>query len=140
MQVSKQLGNLSQYSDIAFTSRNGIHAVMELLQGLHGSHDAALHALQECRAQCWALGADAEALRSLGVQNVQTPPEVCTPPPPLSLPPLPALPGWLRMEEPLTCSVAMRCPATEKHHNTMIEFPASYHMYMVEWIVVQHFQ
>ncbi|KAL3147544.1 hypothetical protein ABBQ38_014597 [Trebouxia sp. C0009 RCD-2024] len=76
--VSKQLGNLSQYSDIAFTSRNGIHAVMELLQGLHGSHDAALHALQECRAQCWALGADAEALRSLGVQNVQTPPEAST--------------------------------------------------------------
>ena len=81
MQVSKQLGNLSQYSDIAFTSRNGIHTVMELLQGLHGSQDAALHALQECKAHCWALGADAEALRSLGVQNVQTPSEVCSPPP-----------------------------------------------------------
>lgn len=77
MQVSKQLEDLSQYSDIAFTSRNGIHAVMDLLQGLHGSRQAALHALQECRAQCWALGADAEALRNLGLQKVHTPTEVC---------------------------------------------------------------
>ena len=77
MQVNKQLQALSQYSDIAFTSRNGIHAVMELLQGLHGSSAAALQALQTCKAQCWALGADAEALRQLGVHNVQTPTEVC---------------------------------------------------------------
>ena len=81
MQVRRQLRDLSQYSDIAFTSRNGIHAVMELLQGLHGSPDAALQALQTCKAQCWALGADAEALRELGVHNVQMPKEVCPPTP-----------------------------------------------------------
>ena len=51
---------------------------MELLQGLHGSHEAAVQALQTCKAQCWALGADAEALRQLGVHNVQTPTEVCS--------------------------------------------------------------
>lgn len=50
---------------------------MELLQELHGSSAAALQALQTCKAQCWALGADAEALRQLGVHNVQTPTEVC---------------------------------------------------------------
>ena len=76
MQVNQQLRDLSQYSDIAFTSKNGIHAVMKLLQGLHGSPDAALKALQTCKAQCWALGADAEALRQLGVHSVQTPAEV----------------------------------------------------------------
>lgn len=77
VQVNQQLQDLSRYSDIAFTSRNGIHAVMELLQGLHGTPQAALQALQGCGAQCWALGADAEALTQLGIQNVQTPTEVC---------------------------------------------------------------
>ena len=86
VQVDQQLQDLSQYSDIAFTSRNGIHAVTELLQRLHGTPQAALQALQGCGAQCWALGADAEALTQLGLHNVQTPTEVLSPTRPGHLP------------------------------------------------------
>ena len=77
VQVTKQLQELSQYDHIAFTSRNGIHAVMDLLARLHGSQATALQALQDSKLQCWALGADADALRQLGASHVQTPAEVC---------------------------------------------------------------
>lgn len=76
LQVIRQLQELSQYDHIAFTSTNGIHAVMDLLARLHGSQGAAL---QDSKAQCWALGADADALRQLGLSHVQTPTEVCPP-------------------------------------------------------------
>lgn len=79
LQVIRQLQELSQYDHIAFTSTNGIHAVMDLLARLHGSQGAALQALQDSKAQCWALGADADALRQLGLSHVQTPTEVCPP-------------------------------------------------------------
>jgi len=68
--------SLSQYDHIAFTSRNGIHAVMQRLEELQGSTQAALQALHDSKVQCWALGADAQLLKSYGVQSVQTPTEV----------------------------------------------------------------
>ncbi len=76
LQFDEQMQNLSQYDHIAFTSRNGIHAVMQRLEELQGSTHAALQALHDSKVQCWALGADAQLLRSYGVQSVQTPAEV----------------------------------------------------------------
>ena len=76
LQFDDQMRGLSQYDHIAFTSRNGIHAVMQRLEELQGSTQAALQALQESKVQCWALGADAQLLRSYGAQSVQTPTEV----------------------------------------------------------------
>ena len=73
--MQEQLQNLSQFDDLAFTSRNGIHAVMHQLAALHGSREGAVHALHAAPVQCWALGADAEVLRAMGV-TVQTPAEV----------------------------------------------------------------
>ncbi|KAL0033567.1 hypothetical protein WJX79_003970 [Trebouxia sp. C0005] len=74
----EQMQNLSQYDHIAFTSRNGIHAVMQRLEELQGSPQAALQALSDGKVQCWALGADAQLLRAYGVQSVQTPAEAST--------------------------------------------------------------
>lgn len=76
LQFDEQMQNLSQYDHIAFTSRNGIHAVMQRLEELQGSTQAALQALHDSKVQCWALGADAQLLRQYGVQSVQTPAEV----------------------------------------------------------------
>ncbi|DBA78383.1 TPA: hypothetical protein ACH3X2_007890 [Trebouxia sp. C0005] len=74
----EQMQNLSQYDHIAFTSRNGIHAVMQRLEELQGSPQAALQALSDGKVQCWALGADAQLLSAYGVQSVQTPAEAST--------------------------------------------------------------
>ncbi len=76
LQFDEQMQSLSQYDHIAFTSRNGIHAVMQRLEELQGSTQAALQALHDSKVQCWALGADAQLLKSYGVQSVQTPTEV----------------------------------------------------------------
>ncbi len=76
LQFDEQMQSLSQYDHIAFTSRNGIHAVMQRLEELQGSTQAALQALHDSQVQCWALGADAQLLRSYGVRSVQTPAEV----------------------------------------------------------------
>lgn len=74
----EQMQSLSQYDHIAFTSRNGIYAVMQRLEELQGSAQAALQALNDSKVQCWALGADAQLLRAYGVQSVQTPAEAST--------------------------------------------------------------
>ena len=76
LQFDEQMQNLSQYDHIAFTFRNGIHAVMQRLEELQGSTQAELQALRDSKVQCWALGADAQLLRSYGVQSVQTPAKV----------------------------------------------------------------
>ena len=76
LQFDEQMQSLSQYDHIAFTSRNGIYAVMQRLEELQGSAQAALQALNDSKVQCWALGADAQLLRAYGVQSVQTPAEV----------------------------------------------------------------
>ena len=55
LQIQGQMQDLSQYDHIAFTSRNGIHAVMQRLEGLHGSSQAALQALHDSQVHCWAL-------------------------------------------------------------------------------------
>lgn len=74
--MNEELQSLTRYDHIAFTSGNGIQAVMQRLEGLNGSRQAALQALQDSKVQRWALGADAEVLKQFGVQTVQTPTEV----------------------------------------------------------------
>ena len=59
--LDDQLLNLSAYTHVAFTSKNGIVAVLHRLEHLHGSGRAATEQLS--RTSCWALGADAELLR-----------------------------------------------------------------------------
>ena len=76
LQFDERMQSLSQYDHIAFTSRNGIYAVMQRLEELQGSTQAALQAPNDSKVQCWALGADAQLLRAYGVQSVQTPAEV----------------------------------------------------------------
>ena len=73
--MQEQLQNLSRFDHVAFTSRNGIHAVMHQLASLHGSKEAAVHTMHAAQVQCWALGSDAEVLRDMGVA-VETPAEV----------------------------------------------------------------
>lgn len=48
---------------------------MHQLAALHGSSEAAVHALHAAHLQCWALGADAGVLRDMGIV-VETPAEV----------------------------------------------------------------
>jgi uroporphyrinogen-III synthase len=68
------LSNLSAYTDIAFTSRNGIHAVLQRLA--LSNPEGAAKALRASRVWCWALGADAAVLRAAGFPDVHTPLEV----------------------------------------------------------------
>ena len=71
--LDAELHQLSSYSHVAFTSKNGIYAVVSRLQQLYGSREAAADQLR--KAACWALGADAAMLRELGVEAL-TPPKV----------------------------------------------------------------
>lgn len=72
-ELDGHLRQLPSFTHVAFTSKNGISAVMARLRQLHGSDEAAAEQLRG--VSCWALGADAEMLRGLGLE-VQTPPKV----------------------------------------------------------------
>lgn len=85
-ELDAALAQLESFSHIAFTSRNGVHAVLARLAAMHnhggggggggGSLAAAAEALNTGDASVWALGADAGALRDAGVRDVHTPEEV----------------------------------------------------------------
>ncbi len=79
------LAKLESFSHIAFTSRNGVQAVLARLAAMHnhgggggggGSLAAAAEALNIGDTSVWALGADAGALQDAGVRDVHTPEEV----------------------------------------------------------------
>ncbi|KAK9830107.1 hypothetical protein WJX72_009827 [[Myrmecia] bisecta] len=72
------LQQLSSYTHLAFSSRNGVAAVMQRLAAIHGSQAAAVGAVLRSGVRCWALGADAEALHSVGVKDVFTPAKAST--------------------------------------------------------------
>ena len=76
LQADRQLKILFQFDHVVFTSKQGIFAVFQKLTELYGSDEAALKALLDSKTYCWALGSDADVLRQLGVQSVQTPMEV----------------------------------------------------------------
>jgi uroporphyrinogen-III synthase len=83
-----QLQQLERYTHLAFTSRNGIQAVLERLAALKPGRDpgqipagpdglaAAAARLNALQTRCCALGADAELLAQAGVEDVLTPEEV----------------------------------------------------------------
>lgn len=75
--LDQELSQLERYSHMAFTSRNGIAAVLERLATMHGSLRAAAVHLNALPLRCCALGADAEMLADAGVDDVLTPQEVC---------------------------------------------------------------
>lgn len=69
---------LGSFTDLAFTSRNGVTAAVAALGEAVGGPEAAVRYLVACGVRCWALGADAEALRELGVHGVLTPTRAST--------------------------------------------------------------
>ena len=76
--LDQELLQLDRYSHLAFTSRNGIAAMLERLVVMHGGLQAAAMHLNALPLRCCALGADAELLADAGVDDVLTPLEVCT--------------------------------------------------------------
>ncbi len=73
--LQEKLQSLEQYTHVAFTSRNGIQAVLDALEApkSDGMTPEGLSSQGVC---CCALGADAELLHQAGVSNVLTPKEV----------------------------------------------------------------
>lgn len=67
---------LDQYTHLAFTSRNGIQAVLDTLQSSCSGAPAPGDFLSRHSIRCCALGADAELLQGAGVSDVLTPAEV----------------------------------------------------------------
>ena len=77
MQVLQEaLQCLEQYTHIAFTSRNGIQAVLDALGASECGSNSQGRFLNSQNACCCALGADAELLYQAGVSQVLTPKEV----------------------------------------------------------------
>ena len=70
------LQSLEQYTHVAFTSRNGIQAVLDALAASGCDSSAVKRILNSQSVRCCALGADAELLYQAGVSNVLTPKEV----------------------------------------------------------------
>lgn len=67
---------MEQYTHIAFTSRNGIQAVLDALDSSCADGGTPKEILNSSSIRCCALGADAELLYEAGVSNVLTPKEV----------------------------------------------------------------
>lgn len=87
------LTQLSTYSHLLFTSKNGISAFLSRLEQVSGSQDRAVELLKSSGMKIYALGADADVLRAAGITAL-TPKEASTQvrptiqalhPPPLSL-------------------------------------------------------
>ena len=73
--LKEKIQSLEQYTHVAFTSRNGIQAVLDALEALN-SDGMAPEGLNSPGVRCCARGADAELLHQAGVSNVLTPKEV----------------------------------------------------------------
>ncbi|KAK9845437.1 hypothetical protein WJX81_006417 [Elliptochloris bilobata] len=72
-ELDAALADLGAFSDIAFTLRNGVEAVLERL-----AKQGAAPAASLARLKVWALGADAGALAAAGVAGICTPDEAST--------------------------------------------------------------
>jgi uroporphyrinogen-III synthase len=62
------LMGLGEYSHVAFTSKNGIMAVLERLEGLLGGHAGVVNHIRRSGVQLAALGADGRVLEDYGLQ------------------------------------------------------------------------
>ena len=69
-ELDAALADLDSFTDIAFTSRNGIEAVLERLRAL-GAAQGCTPASALARLHVWALGADAGALAAAGIAGVR---------------------------------------------------------------------
>ena len=74
-ELDAALAGLDSFTDIAFTSRNGIEAVLERLRAL-GAAQGRTPTSALARMNVWALGADAGALAAAGIAGVRVPEEV----------------------------------------------------------------
>ena len=75
-ELRQALGELSGFSHIAFTSKNGINAVLHELENLYGA--SAKSAVDESGVKLCALGADAQALEAAGYPVHVVPHEAST--------------------------------------------------------------
>mmetsp|Transcript_6399 Transcript_6399/g.14237 ORF Transcript_6399/g.14237 Transcript_6399/m.14237 type:complete len:359 (-) Transcript_6399:803-1879(-) len=71
-------GQAHGYTHIAFTSKNGVYAVMERLAVMTGTLDAGVDALKRSGLRLCALGADGEVLMALGLPLHVSPAEAST--------------------------------------------------------------
>eukprot|EP00878_Enallax_costatus_P010631 GHUV01011106.1.p1 GENE.GHUV01011106.1~~GHUV01011106.1.p1 ORF type:complete len:197 (+),score=44.33 GHUV01011106.1:127-717(+) len=77
-QLDEAIQQLDHYTHLAFTSKNGIIAVLERLEALHGGREAAAaHVRKSCIKLC-ALGADGRVLQEAGLQVDASPSEAST--------------------------------------------------------------
>ncbi|KAF8063700.1 hemD [Scenedesmus sp. PABB004] len=77
-ELDAALARLAEFTHLAFTSRNGILAVLERLAALHGGPGAAADAVAASGVKLCALGADGEALRGAGLTVHVSPAEAST--------------------------------------------------------------
>lgn len=70
------LRQITTYTHIAFSSRNGVHAVLDGLHRLYG--DAAADVVRGAGVRLCALGADAEVVRAAGYEVAVQPREAST--------------------------------------------------------------
>ncbi|WIA22644.1 hypothetical protein OEZ86_009619 [Tetradesmus obliquus] len=77
-QLDHSLQQLESYSHLAFTSKNGILAVLERLAALHGGPEEAVQYVQQSGIKLCALGADGQVLRDAGLQVHVSPKEAST--------------------------------------------------------------
>ncbi|GMH40178.1 hypothetical protein BSKO_08082 [Bryopsis sp. KO-2023] len=72
------LTSLKDFTHLAFTSKNGIHAVMDQLVVKQGGFDQAVKFIQSSKIKLCALGADALVLQSMGLVADVQPKEAST--------------------------------------------------------------
>lgn len=68
---------LNRFSHVAFTSKNGISAVVERLQDLTQTQENLVKYVNDSNVKLCALGADATELERYGLKADITPAEVC---------------------------------------------------------------
>ncbi|GBF89716.1 uroporphyrinogen-III synthase [Raphidocelis subcapitata] len=77
-ELDSALERLHEFDYLAFTSKNGIHAVMGRLEKTKGGRDAAVRHVRGSGARLCALGADGAVLGDYGLRVDVSPPEAST--------------------------------------------------------------
>ncbi|CAD7698649.1 unnamed protein product [Ostreobium quekettii] len=72
------LAELETFSHIAFTSKNGIRAVLQRLSVMHGGIEQAVHVIRTSGTRLCALGVDGDELRAAGMEVHVEPEEAST--------------------------------------------------------------
>ena len=80
-QMEDILSRISTFDHLLFTSKNGIKAVLDVLNtmpSIQTSGKNAADVLNDCGAEVWALGADSQVLIDEGISKVRTPTQAST--------------------------------------------------------------